>query len=164
MYKQHAGFITEPLTRLDFITPFEKFYGTTPDLKQIKIVGSSTQVLNENLPAGKKFELRSSTCYLVGFTKTGYLLFDPKSKKVINSCNVVINENKLYRYDFSPSEDTLKFSEENIQVSENSTTPVSPTPSNTNEQFEEEKSNTEVVNIDYDWDSTENLAGNSLKL
>ena len=48
--------------------------------------------------------------YLVGFNKTGYTLFDPQTKKTIDSCNVIIDESKLYKNDHpSKITDTVYF-------------------------------------------------------
>lgn len=42
--------------------------------------------------------------YLVGFRDTGFIMFNPKSKKTINSCNVKIDENLLYKHDYPSKE------------------------------------------------------------
>lgn len=85
-----------PHAAIDYITPYEQFYGKSPDLKQIKIFGSKVEVLDENIPRSQKFMSRSKVAYLVGFRNTGYILYDPITKKTFNSCNVRIDESQAY--------------------------------------------------------------------
>lgn len=35
--------------------------------------------------------------YLVGYTDTGRMLYDPKNCKTITSCNVMVNEKVIYK-------------------------------------------------------------------
>lgn len=46
--------------------------------------------------------------YLVGYTNTGYKLFDPRTNKVENVCNVIVQENDLFKGDFPAKETNLK--------------------------------------------------------
>ena len=144
-----------PHSSLEFLTPFEKFYNVAPDLKQIRIVGSRAEVLKETLSSGKKFESRSSTCYLVGFYQTGYVLFDPKSKKTIKSCNVKIDETKLYRHDFPSQSEILEIKFVDDEPSSSSETLVEP-PSSTTVATVEDKGNSSddeiVIEMNYDWE------------
>ena len=89
-----------PHSSLNFKTPYEKFYDKKPDLSSIKLFGSQVHVFQETVPSGRKFAKKSKICYLVGFTNTGYKVYDPNTKKVEPACNVVIHENRLYKDDF----------------------------------------------------------------
>jgi hypothetical protein len=86
-----------PHSAIDFVTPFEMFFRKEPDLANIKIFGSRIQNIDTNVPKGCKFQSRSSTMFLVGFTKTGYIGFDPKTFGTDNICNVTIDETALYK-------------------------------------------------------------------
>lgn len=89
-----------PHSSLEYKTPYEKFYVKKPDLNSIKLFGLQVHVFQEMVPAGQKFMKKSKTCYLVGFTETGYKVYDPKTKKIETACNVVIHENCLYKDNF----------------------------------------------------------------
>lgn len=153
-----------PHSSIEFLIPYEKFYGNQPDLKQIKVIGSSVEVLNETLPAGKKFEPRSYTCYLIGFTKTGYIVFDPKTRKMINSCNVKIDETKLYKNEISENKnrEELRFPDTIIENVDNQ----APLDTSSVTTKSDEESDTEVISVelDYDWDTDENPKVNNLKM
>lgn len=156
-----------PHSSLEFLTPYEKFYNVAPDLKQIRIVGSRAEVLKETLPSGKKFESRSSTCYLVGFYQTGYVLFDPQSKKTIKSCNVKIDETNLYRHDFPSKSEILEIKFNDDEPSSSPDTTVEP-PSSTIVATVEDKGNssddeTEIIEMDYDWEDDIDPTINLLK-
>lgn len=81
-----------PHSRIDFITPYEMLYSKQPDLSYLKVFGSRAYVLDEQIPNGKKLQSRCNKSYLVGYTNTGYTLFDPTTKKTTTSCNVKIDE------------------------------------------------------------------------
>ncbi len=89
-----------PHAGLNFRTPFELFVGKKPNLGQIRIFGSRVYVYDENVPLGRKFQSRSTTSYLIGYTSTGYRVFDPKTMTFNDVCNVVIDETKLFKDDF----------------------------------------------------------------
>ena len=104
--------------------------------------------MNETIPKGNKFTPRSNTYYLVGFTNTGYTVFDPSTNKTFNVCNVTIDETKLYRTDFpNPNVDTFFLSDDfnnhpnnnfNSTISSNTrTVPFTniPTTTQTDERF-----------------------------
>lgn len=90
-----------PHSSLNFQTPFEKYFNKIPDMSQIRVFGCVGEVLDETIPKGQKFKVRTKTLYLVGFRSTGYIMFDPKSNKTINTCNVKFDESKLYGNEFS---------------------------------------------------------------
>ena len=89
-----------PHSAINFVTPYEKLYGKIPDLSNIRVFGTRVYVLDELVPKGHKFAPRSNICYLVGFTNTGYVVFEPSTKKTFNTCNVKFDEEKLYKNDF----------------------------------------------------------------
>lgn len=95
-----------PHSGLGFLTPFEKVYGKQPDLMQIKVFGSRVETLDETRAKGKKFDFRSVSKYLVGYTNTGYRVFDPRTFKVENVCNVIVQENCLFKDDYPVNEST----------------------------------------------------------
>jgi hypothetical protein len=90
-----------PHSAIDFVTPYEMFFGKEPDLSNIRIFGSLVECFDSNIPKGRKFQSRTNTRFLAGFTKTGYTVFDPETKKTENVCNVSINESILYKNRYS---------------------------------------------------------------
>lgn len=88
-----------PHAALDYITPYEKVFSKPPDVTNIRIFGSQTAVHDPLIPKGNKTQARAKTHYLVGFTPTGYLTFDPKTKKIHACCSVKINEDIQYKHD-----------------------------------------------------------------
>ena len=103
------GFATEaacwlynrtPHSGLNFRTPFELFYEKKPDLSYIWIFGSRVHVLNEKIPLGAKYKSRSKTTYLVGFTSSGYRVYDPATQKVDEVVSIEVDETVLFKDDF----------------------------------------------------------------
>jgi hypothetical protein len=111
---------------VNFVTPFEKYFEKIPDISNIWIFGARTIVFNETVPKGKKLEPRCKIMYLTGFTSTGYELFEPSTQKTVNSCNVIIQEFKLYRHDY-PNE-----KHEMFRLLDDSTTESNPQPDDQN--------------------------------
>lgn len=89
-----------PHSALNFITPYEKAFDKIPDLSYLRRFGARTYVLNEKLPKGNKIKPRSIITYLVGFTSTGYEVYNPKTRKIMKVCNAKVDETNLYRHDF----------------------------------------------------------------
>jgi len=89
-----------PHASLDFITPFEKVYSKPPDVSNIRVFGSRTAVHDPLVPQGNKTQARANLHYLVGFTSTGYLTIDPRTKKIHACCSVKINESIQYKHDY----------------------------------------------------------------
>lgn len=108
-----------PHAALEFVTPFEKAYNKKPDISNIRIFGSRTYVFNETLDKGNKIAPRSTIQYLVGFRDTGYITYDPKTKKTNNVCSVKIDENFLYKNDFPTSSQFDNFAFANKSQSSN---------------------------------------------
>ena len=146
-----------PHSALDFVTPYEKLYQKVPDLSNIRIFGSRVNVLSENVPKGKKFDSRSKIMYLVGYTKTGYLVYDSSAKKSIRTCNVVIDESKLYKHDYP----IRKF--ETFVVHETTEDPLNASGVEGSSTSDDGVS-TIKYDIDLDWDETEEVTVNTCGL
>lgn len=86
-----------PHAALDLLTPYEVFYGKPPDISQLKIIGARCEVLDEKIPKGAKFSARAETQYLIGYTKTGYRVYNPVNKTVNEVCNLKIFNNELFK-------------------------------------------------------------------
>lgn len=69
------------------------------------------EVYNETILPGHKVYAQSNTRYLVGFTRTGYEVFYPQTKKIEKVCNDVINEKVLVK-------DVHLFNAANTQITE----------------------------------------------
>jgi hypothetical protein len=70
------------------VTPYEAFYGTRPNLSNIRILGCTAWVREPNKP--KKLDSRSRPCLLVGFEGTSiYRLYDPSYVSKIRRSNDV---------------------------------------------------------------------------
>lgn len=85
---------------IGFLTPFEKYHGKPPKVAHLRIIGSRVYVYKNKVSRGKKCEPRSNIQYLVGYTSTGYLTFDPETLKTNEECIVRIDESKGYKDDF----------------------------------------------------------------
>jgi len=77
------------------------FTSKTPDLKQLNVIGSRCEVLDEKLPRSAKMESRSKTKFLLGYTETGYRIIDGETKVTDEVCHVRIYNTELYK-DFYP--------------------------------------------------------------
>jgi len=98
-----------PHSSLDFCTPYAKLFGKIPDLQNICVYGSRVFVKNEVLPKGRKFASRAKVCYSVGYTPTGYILYNPKNEVTFNSCNVKIDESVIYKDVFPNTQEEMFF-------------------------------------------------------
>ena len=98
-----------PHSALGYISPYEKLYGKKPDLSYLRIFGSQVDVLDELVPRGHKFDSRSkpTVYYLVGFGKTGYYVYEQKTKQSHYVTNARVYESRFYRDDY-PTEDELE--------------------------------------------------------
>lgn len=99
-----------PHSAIDLITPYEKFLNKEPNLEQVKLFGSRCEVLKEFLPRGQKANSRTETQFLVGYTSTGYVVFNPKTGKTSEVCNVIIYQQELYKQFYPGEYDNLKLS------------------------------------------------------
>ena len=91
---------------LDYYTPYEKYYGKPPKLSAMRIIGSKCYVGRVKVPEGHKADPKSKIQYLIGYTSTGYLVYDPKTKVSSRQCLIRIDEETLYR-DVYPSHSNL---------------------------------------------------------
>jgi ribosomal protein S8/transposase InsO family protein len=156
-----------PHSALNFITPYEKAFDKLPDLSYLRKFGARTYVLDESVPKGRKAKPRSIITYLVGFTSTGYVVYDPKTRKTMDVCNAKVDETTLYRHDYPnekfpnilfPQQSTdsetgcsseRTISEEVTMSSSNSTTGCSSDRTELNSGIHGDTIETE---IEYDWD------------
>lgn len=58
----------------------------------MKIFGSRGYVLDEQVAHGCKFNHRAKIIYISGYTRTGYILYDPEMKKTITAYNVEVDK------------------------------------------------------------------------
>lgn len=80
-----------PHSVVDFLTPYEKIFRKIPDLWYLKLFRAQAFVRMENVPTGRKMDSRLTKMYVAGYTDIGYILYDTKTKKTVQSCNVLIN-------------------------------------------------------------------------
>ncbi len=85
-----------PHSAIGMTTPYQKWTGLQPDLRHISIFGSLTYNLNSNRATGKKFQQVSDPYFLAGFMETGYILYDPKTRKTLTASSVKIDESRQY--------------------------------------------------------------------
>ena len=117
-------------------TPYEVWNDLKPDLRHLKIFGSTVMV---HVPQNKrrKFDKKSEKMILVGYGETvkGYRLYNPQTNSVITSRDVVIMEDVkkevLVRLDYEKEDDT---------GSDNpKTEPIPPEIETENNKFEQEE-------------------------
>lgn len=80
-------------SNLNYRTPYELWTGTKPDLRHIRIFGSTVMT---HIPREKrrKWDRKANKCILVGFSEDvkGYRIYNPSSKSITTSRDVVIIE------------------------------------------------------------------------
>ncbi len=96
-------------------SPFQLWFQESPRLTDMALFGSVTYNLILNRPQSKKFDPVADMYFLVGYGDTGYLLYDPRTRKTVFSCNVKIDETRMYRDIFQENQIDLTW---NIRTSE----------------------------------------------
>ncbi len=86
-----------PHSAIDFQQPIAKWKGQASHTNSLAVFGAVAYHLLPNRPLGKKFHELSKLMFLVGYSVTGYSLYDPDTKKTIESCNVKVDESRVYR-------------------------------------------------------------------
>jgi len=85
-------------------TPTEIWYSKKPNVENLRVFGCVAYVLNKNMK--QKFDEKSNKCVMLGYTFTGYKLWDIKNKRVIFSRDVIFDENSNYLEEqFSSNQD-----------------------------------------------------------
>ena len=76
------------------ITPYEKWFGRKPDLRNIRVFGS-TAYMSIQPQFRKKFDAKSRKLLFVGYDgySSNYRLWDSDKRRIEVSCNVNFNEN-----------------------------------------------------------------------
>ena len=85
-----------PSRLLNYITPYEKLFGKTPNFANIKIFGCLAYAHNQRTH-GDKFASKSRKCIFVGYPygKKGWRMYDLESKEYFTSRDV-----KFYEHEF----------------------------------------------------------------
>ena len=85
-----------PTVAVDNMTPYECFYGIKPDVSHFKVFGCKAymHVPKENR---KKWDSKTKKCIFVGYsiTSKGYRLYDPVSRKICVSRDVLFDEDEF---------------------------------------------------------------------
>ena len=78
------------------MTPYECLYGKRPDVSHLKVFGCDAfmHIPNE---LTKKWDSKTKKCIFIGYSlfRKGYRLFDPRSKKLYESRDVLFVENEF---------------------------------------------------------------------
>src|SRR5206468_2188883 len=81
------------------VTPYERWYGHSPNISMLRVWGCDAQVLvphaqNVKLP---KFTDKAKLCMLVGYTDDGaaYRFYDPSTSDIITSRHAIFNETRF---------------------------------------------------------------------
>ncbi|KAM1746060.1 hypothetical protein ACFX11_012725 [Malus domestica] len=102
-----------PTRSLDNITPFEAYSGRKPGIAHLKIFGSVCYV---HIPAElrHKLEAKSLKGVFIGYARCekGYRVFDPLSKRVILSRDVVFDEDSSWNWQESTEKHVSMFNYE----------------------------------------------------
>ncbi|KRT78250.1 hypothetical protein AMK59_6683 [Oryctes borbonicus] len=99
-----------PSSQLSNTTPAELWYGKKPDVKNLRVFGSTAY---SHIPKElrSKFDAKSEKCIMVGYTTTGYRLWSLEKQKIIVSRDVVFNE-KNFHYKDTQTQVSLDRNEE----------------------------------------------------
>ena len=86
-----------PTKALKTMTPYEAYYGKKPNVHYFRVFGSVAYVHVPRECRGK-LDDKAIRCIFIGYSSEskGYRCYDPKSKKVIISRDVVFMENKSF--------------------------------------------------------------------
>lgn len=89
-----------PTKSLDKMTPFEAYSGIKPEIAHLKVSGSIFYV-RVPLNLRQKLECKSHKCIFVGYdtSEKRYMVFDPITKKIILSRDVVFDENGSWNWE-----------------------------------------------------------------
>ncbi len=86
-----------PHSSLDYEQPIAKWENKVPQINHLAIFGALAYQLTPNKAPGKKFQEVSQLRFIAGYSDTGYILFDPQTKKTNVACNVKIDETRMYK-------------------------------------------------------------------
>jgi len=80
-----------PTDALDDVTPFERWMGHKPDLRYVRKFGAVASVY---IPPEqrRKLDKRAWFGIIVGYTNMGYRVYNPHTRKVHESANVIVDE------------------------------------------------------------------------
>lgn len=138
-----------PSRSLDDSTPFETRFGYKADVSNLKIFGCKAYALNKD-PGRSKLGPKSKPCVFVGYCddSKAYRLWDPESRKIIKSRDVIFNEESRG----SPtSEKQENFMEFQIYFREFETNPRNDEPEIQPENVHEDQQKSEMnPEIDFD--------------
>jgi transposase InsO family protein len=84
-----------PTKSLEGVTPYEAWHGKKPSVEHLRVFGCVGHVKN-NGPGVKKLTDRSTKMVFLGYAEgtKGYRMYDPESKKLHISRDVIFEENK----------------------------------------------------------------------
>ncbi len=82
---------------INYELPIVKWETTATQTHTLALFGAVAYQLTPNKSPGKKFDEVSQLRFIAGYSSTGYLLFDPQTRKTIESCNVKIDETRVYK-------------------------------------------------------------------
>jgi hypothetical protein len=100
-----------PHSAIDMLTPYELFFNKAPNVAQLCVIGSKCCVYDPKIPRGRKWDFCSSTHYLIGYTPTGYRVFNANTGVTSDECILTINESQVYKDDYPiASNEVVKFS------------------------------------------------------
>lgn len=108
-----------PISSLPDKTPYECWYGTKPDVSNLRVFGSICFVHTPD-SLRQKLDPKSEKGVLVGYpldTK-GYKIYNIESKKFIRSKDVLFHENKFHDFQSSAKKDILLKFEDDVVVQE----------------------------------------------
>ncbi len=66
-----------PHSAIDFDLPYSRWTGISPEVDNIAVFGSVVYCLQKRVPQGRKFSETSQMSFLVGYTESGYLVYEP---------------------------------------------------------------------------------------
>src|SRR5690606_22401311 len=82
-------------------TPYELFYGIKPDVSHLRTYGSNYWMLNERDRQGK-LDSKAIPVIIAGYSwkSKGYRFFDPRTLKISETRNLIVDEGNFDRTDF----------------------------------------------------------------
>lgn len=115
-----ANYLTNrsPTAAVKNKTPYELWFKRQPNLSRIKVFGSKAHVHIPKERQSGKFDSRTELCVLVGYAENGYRLWNPRTRSITVSRDVLFEENVSRQVSTLPNCDELDINNQTVYHNE----------------------------------------------
>ena len=94
-------------------TPYKAIYGSKPYIGYIKILGSLAYILEPKEKRASRFAPKANKGILIGYRSSrNFIVYIPSTDQVVDTANIAIKEDLIYRDDYKTDEDLSTLLEE----------------------------------------------------